>query len=216
MKKYGRYLKWLPTAVTSVFVIIVCIIYPYVMEKTSAVRYIQAVVAIPITLIMPVLGLILKREFPVSINVMIAIQANLALAFGETFELLATTVWWDKFLHTFFGFEAAVLAYMLLLMTGGEKLHPAAFFICVISIPLACGVVWEFFEYVSDMLVEGGDAQRIQASIAAGKSPVSDTMEDLAVTLLGAVIFCLSLLIDKLCKFRWSASVYRAVNEKTE
>lgn len=101
--------------------------------------------------------------------------------FGDFYERFA---WWDALLHTSSGFLMGLLAYILVFVLNRTprsslNLTPPFVALFTISFAVATGGIWEIFEYGMDQ-VFGLNMQ---------KSGLHDTMEDLIVNLLGALLF---------------------------
>lgn len=104
--------------------------------------------------------------------------------------------WWDLFCHGFFGFNAALVVFTILADCKGVKLSPVWMILLAFSAALALGALWEIVEYITDRLFDS-DSQRVWESLAEGKSPVADTMEDLMITVAGVAVFALFYFIDR-------------------
>ncbi len=103
---------------------------------------------------------------------------------------------WDTFLHTFSGFAlGAVGFYVVSFLNDSEKVHIrlSVSFVALFSFcfALAAGAVWEIFEFTADGVL-GVNMQKFaleSGSPLVGRAAVADTMEDLIVDALGALVF---------------------------
>jgi hypothetical protein len=101
--------------------------------------------------------------------------------------------WWDVALHTSSGFILGVAGFVtLFLLNRTDRIPPGIRpgFLCFFGVTFAVflGVVWEVFEYACDVI-----APRIgmTSNMQSTESGVNDTMHDLIVDTLGAVVVAL-------------------------
>lgn len=106
------------------------------------------------------------------------------LFLGEEANFYERFWWWDLLFHMLAGFAFGLIAYIVLILTY-QKYHahstPALFTsIFAVAFSLAISSVWEIIEYVTDMAF----STNMQPS-------AEDTMEDLIIGLLGALLSAL-------------------------
>ena len=97
--------------------------------------------------------------------------------------------WWDLFVHGLFGLVCCGLFVGLvsfLLMTVG------------------LAALWEVYEFTADLFLHS-DMQGVEAAIAAGLNPLTDTITDIAIAIAGAAAFYATYLPD--AKY-WGGSLY--------
>lgn len=150
----------------------------------------------------PVLGLLTKRQFSPSLTFNLGVLVVFGMFLERTFGIYDLFPPYDKILHTNFGFIGAAMVYALMLRWKGDKMSTAGVIFTLIMVCLGLGGAWELFEYTS-ALFTGQDPQvwhgAVDASIAAGKiveNPLTDTMQDMMVTVIGAAAFSLLYLTD--------------------
>ena len=130
---------------------------------------------------------------------------------GEICGFYAKVKWWDSFLHTFSGVFLSFVSFSLINLLNdtkkqGFKLN--IWFSCLFAFTLAVtiGVIWEIIEFSIDKVFLT-NMQRAYESIAGGNSrgeplvgqaALADTMKDLMLDSLGALISCI--VIATLCK----------------
>jgi hypothetical protein len=110
----------------------------------------------------------------------------LSLFLGSAAGLYHYFWWWDILLHTGSGFLLGIIGFLALFLLNQTDRIPAGIrpaFLCFFGVTFAVflGVLWEIFEFAIDLLVPGQNMQ-------SGETGVGDTMLDLIVDLLGAVI----------------------------
>ena len=110
----------------------------------------------------------------------------LSLFLGSAFNFYYRFWWWDVVLHTASGFLLGIIGFISLYVLNQTDQLPAGVkpaFRCFFGFTFAVtlGVVWEIFEFAVDRLWPAIDMQ----STGTG---VVDTMKDLIVDTLGAVV----------------------------
>jgi len=106
---------------------------------------------------------------------------------------------WDTMLHTFSGAMLGALGFSLVSMLNEDKSVPMSlspFFVALFALCFAvfCGVVWEIYEYTFDGLL-GLNMQKFaleDGTLLVGRQALADTMEDLIVDTLGALLVCIA------------------------
>jgi len=140
-----------------------------------------------VTLFLTFLPTIIRREFHVyypgefEIVVLLFIFASMYL--GEIHSFYARIWWWDIMLHALSGVIIAAIGFSLVDILNGEEklpveLSPAFVAIFSFSFALSMGVIWEIYEFSMDSLF----------GLNMQKSGLSDTMGDLIVDALGALV----------------------------
>ncbi len=140
-----------------------------------------------LTMFVTFLPNILKKRwniiYPNEIWVVTLLFVMAALIFGEIFDFYYKFESWDTILHTLSGFVIAMVAFIIVKQLNEEvdiRVTLGSFFVALFAVcfSMAVAVVWEIFEYVIDTLF-GTNMQ---------KSGLVDTMEDLIVATIGALI----------------------------
>jgi len=129
--------------------------------------------------------LFFKRKYnlklPTEIQMIIVIFIYASLFLGEVHGYYTKFWWWDIFLHAFsaiiFGFVGFTILYFMYSQRA-IKARPWAIAMFSFSFAIAIGVIWEIFEFSVDQIL-GYNMQ---------KSGLLDTMGDLIVDALGAII----------------------------
>ena len=98
--------------------------------------------------------------------------------------------WWDVALHTSSGFILGIAGFVSLFLLNRTDRIPKGMrpiFICFFGVTFAVflGVVWEIFEYACDRL---GPRIGWQSNMQSVESGVRDTMQDLIVDTIGAIV----------------------------
>lgn len=113
---------------------------------------------------------------------------------AELFGLYLNINGWDSILHIYSGALLAMFAVVLLLnhdkYSKETRVDIVYFFIISVSFAVMIGVLWEIYEYTGDSLF--GMNMQITTSyegvVLQGQAAIYDTMKDLIIDLIGAVI----------------------------
>ncbi len=138
-----------------------------------------------------------------------------AIFAGEAWQFYYRIPFWDNILHLMSSMMAALLGFSLIDILNNDKKHSAVslspFFVAVFSVAFAVliGVLWEIYEFVFDgalglnmqkFAIEAEADGEILADLV-GRAALHDTMMDLIVDTLGAVVIAtvgyISLKFDK-------------------
>lgn len=105
---------------------------------------------------------------------------------GSIVNLYDNIYWYDTFAHLLSGIICSFFILELLIRIGkydGKSVIFNILFIMGISFMLASS--WEFFEFITDKIFNA-DAQKVL------ETGVDDTMKDMMVAALGALLFCIT------------------------
>ncbi len=95
-------------------------------------------------------------------------------------------IYFDKIVHTLSGVLSANAAYLFLKAKNNKDILLNIIFI--VSFTFLCAGLWEIFEFTCDIFFSG-DAQKVATT------GVDDTMWDIIVAFIGALIFILFITI---------------------
>jgi len=141
-------------------------------------------------LILTFIPAIVRRNYkvylPVEFDFITVTFIFLAIFLGEIHGYYTTFWWWDVVLHTGSGFLLGLAGFVLVYILNREKqisVKMKAGFIAFFALcfALAVGAFWEIIEFTVDQLF----------GLYAQKGSLVDTMWDLVVDLLGALIISL-------------------------
>ena len=121
-----------------------------------------------------------------------------AIYLGEVQDFYFIIPYWDLLLHTFSGAMLGSLGFTLVSLLNSNKnvdMHLSPFFIAFFAFcfALAFGVVWEIYEYTVDS-VAALNMQKYaleDGTLLVGREALADTMEDLIVDAVGALVMCI-------------------------
>ena len=186
---YPFFIALLLAAVTAV-------IYSVTTEKIQALSYFQLFGSALVPAIPVLFGLITKKRLPVAISYMLAAHVAFSVYMGTVLRFYDRVDSWDMIAHGVFGFVGCTIASAFMIRWNGGNMHVAGFLLIAALVTMGAGAVWEIFEYCCDTFL-GMDTQCVQKAIAEGKSPVSDTMEDLTITLAGIAAYVVTFVVDR-------------------
>lgn len=106
---------------------------------------------------------------------------------------------WDTYLHAFSGAMLGALGFSVASMMNEEKRIPVQLspgFLALFSFcfALACGAIWEIYEYTVDAVLKLNMQKYMTESgeILSGRMALKDTMEDMIVDAAGAFVMSLA------------------------
>jgi hypothetical protein len=114
-----------------------------------------------------------------------ALFVFLSLFLGSAADLYYRYWWWDVVLHTGSGFLLGIIGFLAVFILNQTDRVPRGikpFFLCAFAVTFAVflGVVWEIAEFLMDRI--------LGTNMQSTESGVGDTMQDLIVDTLGAII----------------------------
>jgi len=118
-------------------------------------------------------------KFPISFVSMIVVFIFATIFLGELYNFYEQFWWWDVLLHGGSAVGFGLLSFLFVFMLfEGDKYNapPIAIAFITFSCAVAIGVIWEIFEFITD----------ITLNLNMQKSGLSDTMWDLIVDCIGA------------------------------
>jgi hypothetical protein len=133
--------------------------------------------------------LVLRRyrvHIPPEFQLIAAAFVFLSLFLGSARDFYYRIWWWDMVLHTTSGFLLGIVGWITLFLLLQTDRLPRAVgpgLVCVFGITFAVtlGVLWEIFEFAVDSIWP-------HVNMMSNETGVADTMHDLIVNLIGAVV----------------------------
>ena len=201
MKIYFKQ-KWFPIIINTLGAAISLIFYSLTHSNDfNSLIVVQIVVGAIIPFLLILLTDLLKIKFPMIFNLAIVFQIILSIYLGNGFSFYGLIPFYDKILHTYFGFICSTIILCVILYYNGDKMSTPLLLFIVFFFTLGVGALWEMFEYLCDYFT-GGDSLGIESSISKDLHPCADIMGDLLVTGIGTLIFYIVLTIDKFNNFK--------------
>ena len=148
-----------------------------------------------LTFIMTYYPSVLEKRFgvylPNGLQIIITLFIFSAQVLGEMNGFYDKIPWWDTMLHATSGTVLGLLGFMFVYLLNKKsesnvKLSPIFVVLFAFCFAITMGVFWEFFEYGADRLM-GYNMQRFRLPDEDG---LVDTMEDLIVDAIGAIVAC--------------------------
>jgi len=142
---------------------------------------------------------ILQRKahiaIPSSMVIAYAVFLFCAVYLGEVHYFYFRIPHWDTMLHTFSGFALGAIGLSIIGLLNKSKsvpisLSPAFVAIFAFCFAIAIGVVWEIYEFAVDSAA-GLNMQKYaleSGELLVGRAAIADTMKDLIVDSLGALV----------------------------
>lgn len=198
--KNKQFLQWLPGIVSEVLAVIFCILYA-VIKGHEFTMYLALIGSALLPFLVPIYGVVSKKPLPGILSIAFAVFVFFSCDLGSAAGLYDRFFYWDLLMHGIFGFICSLTIFTLLVRWNGSKLNPIGFMVLIFVFTMGIAAIWEILEYITDLMT-GGDAQRVAESVALGKSPVADTMEDMIVAIAGIAVFYITLVIDKFSNYK--------------
>ncbi|MGY3749269.1 hypothetical protein [Vagococcus acidifermentans] len=118
-----------------------------------------------------------------------------AIYLGEVQNFYYRIPFWDMILHAFSAGMLGALGFVIVdFLNHSEKshIHLSPFFVSLFALCFAvtCGVVWEIYEYTADHIL-GTNMQKFMTAdgtVLSGHATLGDTMKDIIVDLIGALV----------------------------
>ena len=146
----------------------------------------------------------LDIDLPNTLEIIILLFIYAAEILGEIGAYYVTYPYWDTVLHTLNGFLCAAIGFSLLDILNRHsraRIHLSPLYLAIVAFcfSMTVGVVWEFFEFTMDQfflldmqkdsVVQGDGTQTALGLGGYLDIGLLDTMEDLFVNFIGALIF---------------------------
>ncbi len=155
------------------------IIYP---DKALIALGVVAMIAIPITVEFFIM------KIPKLLEMIYYVFVLAAIGGGSLFDFYTIIPVYDLILHTTFGFVACYFALFLFVKNKIKMPISIKLTFCFLA-SMGLAALWEIYEFAGDVLF-GLDSQK------AIETGVVDTMEDMVVNALGALIFVIIYTVD--------------------
>ena len=134
-----------------------------------------------------------KMEISNPIYILYYVFLYCAVFLGEVFDFYYVVPHWDTMLHTMSGAMLGALGFILVdILNGSDKVHVhlSAGFVALFAFcfSIACGAVWEIYEYTVDTLMQLNMQKYMteQGTLLIGRQALVDTMEDIICDTLSA------------------------------
>jgi len=167
-------------------------------------QWLNAAVVLGIIGVMALPTLLGKRfnvHIPAEFEILALVFMFAALFLGEVRGYYQRFWWWDIALHTSSGFLLGILGFLLVYVLNENDrvdLHMRPRFVALFAFlfSVAMGAVWEIFEFSMDQLL----GMNMQKPMFDDPSGLTDTMWDLIVDTIGALIISLLGWWHSMCK----------------
>lgn len=167
-------------------------------------------------LVVMLLPSVIERKWSISIpnymNVLYFIFLYCAIFLGEVRNFYYAVPFWDLILHAFSGAMLGALGFTIVIMLNNSKginLQLSPFFSAVFAFcfAMAIGAIWEIYEYAIDSTL-GLNMQKYMlkdGTLLVGREALNDTMEDIIVDAVSALVISVIGYINAKRKEFWEA-----------
>jgi len=155
----------------------------------------QCILGVAIMLLPGILERKAKINLPSGMVVAFALFLFCAIYLGEVHNFYFRIPHWDTMLHIFSGAALGAIGLSIIgLLNKSESvpvsLSPAFVAVFAFCFAIAAGVIWEIYEFAMDALA-GTNMQKFiteSGEVLIGQAALADTMKDLIVDTLGALV----------------------------
>ena len=179
-------------------------------KSDYALMLLQCVLGMVVMLLPGILERKLMITIPSGMVVAFALFLFCAVYLGEVHYFYFRVPHWDTLLHTFSGFALGTVGFSIIALLNKSKsvtlsLSPAFVAIFAFCFAVTIGVVWEIYEFSVDSfsnlnmqkyILESGES-------LAGRDALMDTMKDLIVDSLGALVTSIVCYVSMKRKAGW-------------
>jgi len=144
----------------------------------------------------------LELDIPDAVYIIFILFCMAHFFLGEILGFFASIKWWDSALHTFSGMLITLLSFSLINLlnhANGEGFKLNLGFACLFAfcITMAIGVIWEIVEFAADGLFNLNMQRSYLSTVSGsrgepliGRDALVDTMKDLILDAIGAIVVC--------------------------
>ncbi|GKU24485.1 hypothetical protein [Clostridium folliculivorans] len=213
--------------ISAIYLFVIIEFVPLVDEKFSArvkgdyvIMLLQCILGI-VAMVIPV---ILKKRWhihvPPKMILVYAIFLYCAIYLGEVQSFYYIVPYWDKVLHTLSGAMFAALSFSVITTLNKKQytsanLSPIIVAVFAFCFAITLEVLWEIYEFTTDLILKT-NMQKYALSngvLLVGQAALKDTMQDLIVGSLGALIISLIFYISLKYKKSWIDKIQLKINE---
>lgn len=147
---------------------------------------------ITVTLIPMVLGRHYQIHIPAEFQILTVLFVFAALFLGEIHRYYDKIWWWDMALHASSGLLLGIFGFLLVYVLNQDEriqlsMRPHFVALFAFMFAVTVGTLWEIFEFAADSLL----GTNMQKPMLGDDSGLTDTMWDLILDVLGAMIISL-------------------------
>lgn len=194
-KLIRTFLDYLPTIVTALLTIVTLILYVTVIEEHAMSAYVVVSLMPLVPLALTFVNRRWKFGIPRYLIILVCLHLILSADAGTAMGLYDRISWWDLMIHGFFGYLGCAFSYYLYFYFEKQAPKPLHYIVFVL-LTLSLAGLWEIYEFVAD-LVFHSDMQCVADALAKGISPLTDTITDMMIAIVGAVLFYVALFVKK-------------------
>ena len=155
-----------------------------------------------LTIILTILLIVFEQKFklkiPLIIELIIILYVYSCIFLGEIGNFYRLVEWWDSFTHLLSGIAWGLIGFLLLYVLDKQrkiKAKPILLVLFVFCFIITVGISWEIGEFALDSLT-GSDYQGSRnlcqiSSSCDSRIGLMDTMIDISLDFIGAIIVCI-------------------------
>lgn len=171
-------------------------------------RFLAAIFSgIALSYVYPLVESVTKLKLPTSLQIVITLHILSSYWLGTAFDLYTYISFYDLILHGFFGFEAVLVGFLLIIKLKSTNISLPFFLIFMIVLPMGLAAMWELCEFLTD-IITGGDCMHVWDALEAGLNPIQDTIEDMFITLVVSTFSMILFLVDRHFNYKVTRKIY--------
>jgi len=170
---------------------------------------IQCILGLIVMMLPAIIERRLKIIMPNYMHICFVLFLYAGIYLGEVRSFYYLVPHWDTILHTFSGVMLGALGYAIVDMLNSQEkinVHMSPVFVALFAFcfAVAMGTIWEIYEFTVDRLLSLNMQKYAMenGTVLLGAEALMDTMKDLIVDTLGALVFTLIQLFGKLGRLK--------------
>lgn len=200
-ERLEAFYAYLPAFITLILTAITFVIYTTVMTDQRMSTYLAILAIAPTPFIFTFFNRKFQLGLPKYLIILMCSHAVMSVDMGTTLGLYWRLTWWDSLVHCYFGFLACAVLYNLYFHFRDGKPNLIEY-IVILLLVVSFAALWEVYEFFASKIFQS-DMQDIIYLLERGMNPLTDTIFDIMVATLGALVFyTLLFLITKIKKLR--------------
>ncbi len=193
-----KFLKYFPWVLRICFAVV--IVYSVVIGDMKLLT--DSLAGFALTFVAPVLQKLAKIRIPIRLEAFFVLFIFLANFLGSCLNFYDLIPIWDIVLHTSSGAFLAILSLSFIdCAVKGKSIrdwNPYILALLMLTFAMACGTLWEFFEYTIDTLFDYGMQKHTLLPDGTMDTGLIDTMGDELCAAASALVYTISALICSL------------------
>lgn len=179
--------EYLPAFITLIPTIIVTILYATLNQDQHLSTYLALLVIAPTPFAIIWVNRKFELNLPKILIILMCTHAVMSVDMGTTLGLYWRVRWWDTLVHGYFGFLACMTLYFLYFRFRDGKPKFVEYLVMLLLV-VSFAALWEVYEFFASMIFRS-DMQDVAYQLEQGINPLTDTVVDILIATVGALVF---------------------------